>query len=276
MSSAPPPEPQRPEPDPTGAGPTAGPDANDVATPAAEATPDRSADAVGAGEAAADPGAPTGQGAAVGEPARTRVPVDTGEEPPVKPSRAALSIRDLLVAMGVIIVIAVLFTRSCSFSPAGPTVDPGSAPTVDAVARLQDAAPVTPFALHVPTLPAGWRSNSVDTGPIEGGGRAVRVGYLTDGGSYVRLVQSDASEENLVAAEAGGPQTATGTVDAAGLSWVVYRVGPRNEAMWVAALPSASPPSRLLLTGSATEADFRVLAQAAVDGRPLAVGRTPS
>ncbi|ODT97996.1 MAG: hypothetical protein ABS81_28915 [Pseudonocardia sp. SCN 72-86] len=182
----------------------------------------------------------------------------------------------MLVAMGVIIVIAALFTRSCSFSPGGPTVDPESIPVIDAVARLQDAAPVTPFALHVPTVPAGWKANSVDSGPIEGGGRAVRVGYITDGGSYVRLVQSDASEENLVAAEAGGPQTATGTVEAAGLTWVTYAVGPRKEAMWVALLPSADPPSRMLLTGSATEAEFRTLVQAAVDGRQLAVGRTPS
>lgn len=231
---------------------------------------------VAAGEGADGADQAGGQAGETSEPARTRVPVDTGSEPPVKPHRSVLSIRDMLVAMGVIIVIAVLFTRSCTFSPGGPTVEPESIPVVDAVARLQDAAPVTPFALRVPTVPESWKANSTDSGPIEGGGRAVRVGYITDGGSYVRLVQSDASEENLVAAEAGGPQTATGTVDAAGLTWVTYTVGPRKEAMWVALLSSANPPSRMLLTGSATEAEFRTLAQAAVDGRQLAVGRTPS
>lgn len=271
MSSAPPPEEPRSEQDHAGTAP----EERDTATPTSAAASSPDAADVPAGQVPAVADAP-GDRAAEGEPARTRVPVDTGSEPPVKPHRSVLSVRDLLLAMGVIIVIAVLFTRSCSFSPGGPTVEPGSAPTVDAVARLQDAAPFTPFALHVPTVPAGWKANSVDDGPVEGGGRAVRVGYLTDGGAYVRLVQSDASEENLVAAEAGGPQTATGTVDAAGLTWVAYRVGPRSEAMWVAALPGANPPSRLLLTGSATEADFRTLAQAAVDGRQLPVGRTPS
>ncbi|GEL24475.1 hypothetical protein PSU4_34290 [Pseudonocardia sulfidoxydans NBRC 16205] len=268
MSSAPPPDPQRPEPDRTDDGPAARPAADDAAASATGAAPEQSA----AGGGPAGPDA-AGNG---DEPERARRPLDTGSAPPAKPSRGALSVRDMLVAMGVIIVIAVLFTRSCSFSPGGPTVEPGSAPVVDAVARLQDAAPFTPFALHVPTVPAGWRANSADSGPVQGGGHAVRVGYLTDGGAYVRLVQSDATEEDLVATEAGGPQTATGTVDVAGLTWVTYRVGPRNEAMWVAPLPSADPPSRLLLTGSATEADFRTLAQAAVDGRPLPVGRTPS
>ncbi|MGD9990211.1 DUF4245 domain-containing protein [Pseudonocardia sp.] len=272
MSSAPPPDPQRPEPDRTGDGTDTHSAGDDAATSGTGTAPEQAAAGQEASAAAAGSGGTDVEGAQV----RARRPVDTGSAPPAKPSRGALSVRDMLVAMGVIIVVAVLFTRSCSFSPGGPTIDPGSAPVVDAAARLQDAAPFTPFALHVPNVPDSWRANSVDSGPVQGGGHAVRVGYLTDGGAYVRLVQSDASEEDLVAIEAGGPQTATGTVDTAGLTWVTYRVGPRSEAMWVAQLPSADPPSRLLLTGSGTDADFRTLAQAAVDGRQLPVGRTPS
>ena len=271
MSSAPPPEEPRSEQDRAGTEPAA----PDAAPAASGPSPLQGDGDVAAGEGA-EGAQPAGGNAAAGEPARTRVPVATGSQPPVTPHRSVLSVRDMLVAMGVIIVIAVLFTRSCSFSPGGPTVDPESVPVVDAVARLQDAAPVTPFALHVPTVPETWRANSVDSGPVDGGGRSVRVGYITGGGAYLRLVQSDASEENLVASEAGGPQTATGTVDSAGLTWVTYIVGPRKEAMWVAQLPSADPPSRLLLTGSATDADFRTLAQATVDGRQLPAGRTPS
>lgn len=199
-----------------------------------------------------------------------------GEPTPLpKPVRGLPKVREMALAIGVIVLIAVLFTRSCSFSPGGPTVTPGSAPTVDSVAQLHEAGLHTPFALHVPQLPPGWTANSADDGPVTGGGREVRVGYLTQGGSYLQLVQSDASEENLVASVAGGPQAATGTIDAAGLTWVVYRVPPRSEALWVAPL-QANPASLLLITGSASETDFRTLAEAAVDGTALPVGSAPS
>lgn len=231
-------------------------------------------DAHGSTAPAEDPG--HGSAAPAEDPGHgSEAPAEQPAQGPAKPARGLPRVREMLLAIGLIIVVSLLFTRSCSFSPGGPTVAPGSAPTVDSAAQLQEAALHTPFALHVPQLPPGWTANSADDGPVVGGGRAVTVGYLTEGGSYVRLVQSDATEENLVAAQAGGPQTATGTVDAAGLTWVVYRVGPRSEAMWVAQLPS-TPRSSLLLTGSAPEPDFRALAQAAVDGTVLPVGSAPS
>jgi hypothetical protein len=209
----------------------------------------------------------------VTEPAAPR-PAPLTDPPLEKPARSVLSVRDMLIAIGVLIVIAFFFARSCSFSPGGPTVTPESAPTIDSVAALHTAAPRTPFGLRVPALPAGWRANSSDESAVTGGGRAVRVGYLTATGNYVRLVQSDAAEEALVATENGGSLAASGSVEVAGLTWVVY-VRSNGEAIWVATEPGP-PQTLLLLTGSAAEPDFRTLAQAAVEGERLPAGRLPS
>ena len=237
--------------------PATGPD--DASESATQSSADGPADADAPSEGAAEEAAPR------------PLPAETPLE---KPARSVLSVRDMVVAIGVLIVIAVLFTRSCSFSPGGPSVSPDSAPTVDSVAALQAAAPRTPFALHVPALPAGWRANSSEESPIDGGGRAVRVGYLTAAGNYIGLVQSDAAEEALVATENGGPLAASGSVQAAGLTWVVYKRA-NGESIWVATEPG-QPQSLLLLTGSAAEPDFRTLAQAAVDGERLPAGTRPS
>ena len=50
-------------------------------------------------------------------------------------------------------------TRSCSFAPGGPTIDPAGAPVVDAPAALRELR--VPLPLRIPAVPAGWRSNSV-------------------------------------------------------------------------------------------------------------------
>ncbi|WP_051232274.1 DUF4245 domain-containing protein [Pseudonocardia asaccharolytica] len=183
--------------------------------------------------------------------------------------------RDMLGALAVLAAIALVFaatTQSCSFSPGGPSVSPDRGPVIDAPARLRAAAVHTPFSLRVPALPDGWRANSSDEGLVDGG-RAVRVGYLAPDGRYLRLVQSNAVEEALVAAEASGPQIGHGTVEAGGATWVVYG-NPGEEPFWVTTLPGP-PESRLLITGSGSEPEFRTLATAALRGERLAVGTPP-
>ncbi|GAA4560118.1 DUF4245 domain-containing protein [Pseudonocardia xishanensis] len=193
-------------------------------------------------------------------------------QPPSKPSRGSLRVRDMLGALVILLVIAVVGggVRSCSFSPGGPSVDPGAGPTVDAPARLAEFARVSTFPLRVPTLPEGWRANSTDRGPVEGGGAAVRVGYLSPAGHYLRLVQTDATEENLLVTEAGGPLAGTGVVQAAGLSWVVYRgATDQGEPFRVA---TSAEGVRLLVTGSGDEPEFRTLVEALVAGQLLPAG----
>jgi hypothetical protein len=168
-------------------------------------------------------------------------------------------------------------TRSCSFAPAGPTSDPAGIPVVDAPAALRELR--VPFPVRIPAVPPGWRSNSVaqdrvapdPTAPDQAErARAVRIGYLTPEGRYLRLLQSNATEPTLLAVETGAtPVVVRGPVDIAGQRWVVYDRGS-DEPVWIADVPTPDAGSlRMLITGSGSEEGMRTLAAAAVSGELL-------
>jgi hypothetical protein len=192
------------------------------------------------------------------------------QTPPPKPNRMSFRARDMLGALAVLLVIVAVAggTKSCSFSPGGPSSDVSQAPSVDAPAQLTEFAKASVFPLRVPAVPADWKANSTDRGPVQGGGAAVRVGYLTPQGRYLRLVQSDGTEENLVLTENGGPLGGTGVVQAAGLPWVTYQAAG-GEPFRVTTSPDGV---RWLVTGSGSDADFQTLAQAVASGQVLAPG----
>jgi hypothetical protein len=182
------------------------------------------------------------------------------------------SARDMVMSLAVLLLILgaiVWVTQGCQFSPNGPTVDPGSAPTVNATKELSGAARRVRFAVRNPALPADWRSNSATTSPVGTGNQAttaVRVGWITPGGNYVRLSQSDAARDALVVLEAGGgvrPQS-TGSVDISGATWTKHPA-KGTEVSWVTSLDGV----QVLITGSGTEDEFRTLATATQAARPI-------
>jgi hypothetical protein len=167
-----------------------------------------------------------------------------------------------LVVLALVVLAAGGVSRSCTFAPTGPTVDGSRLPTVDVAAELTRLAPGSTIPLRVPAVPEGWRANAVNRTSLPEGGRVVSTGFLTPDGRYLRLQQGDATEEAMLRAEAGGGAApAQGTVDVEGQQWVAY-TGERGEPIWITDLDGV----RLLVTGSASEADFRTLAVAAVRG----------
>ncbi|MBO0848294.1 MAG: DUF4245 domain-containing protein [Pseudonocardia sp.] len=178
--------------------------------------------------------------------------------------------RDMVISLLILLPLIGVFAllgRSCSFSPGGPTVNPAAMPRVDVHGPLVSAARELPFAVREPSLPAGWRANSVDRRPAPAGAGAVRVGWVTDGGRYLRLVQTastGADEGALVAAETGGPPRAAEPVDVAGTAWVGY-TGANGEQAWVRQADGA----RWLITGDGVEPEFRLLATAVAAAPPL-------
>lgn len=150
-------------------------------------------------------------------------------------------------------------SRACSFSPGGPDTSRATRPQVDPTAELVEAAAAVPFPVRVPRLPAGWQANSSAVHPVGGAGaQVVQVGWLTPSGAYLRLAQSSAPAEALVPAETGEQPAAIGVVPLNGVSWVIYPA-VRDERAWVADLGEV----RLLVTGSGSEQQFRILATAA-------------
>jgi Protein of unknown function (DUF4245) len=196
--------------------------------------------------------------------------VSSDPGPPAKPPRSALTVRDMLGALVVLVLVVLVaggISRSCTFAPTGPTVDASRLPVVDAPAELARLAPDSSFPLRVPAVPADWRANAVDRTSLPEGGRTVRIGYLTPDGRYLRLQQGDASEEAMLRAEAGAAGSGQGVVDVDGQRWVAY-TGERGEPIWITEV-AGEPAVRMLVTGSGSDADFRMLAAAAVRGEVL-------
>ena len=178
-------------------------------------------------------------------------------EPLEKPPRSAMTVRHMIAAVGVMLLVVLVLgflSSGASFTPGGPASEPSAARVVDAPAQLRGLAGSVPFAVRAPATPAGWRSNSVGT-DVVGDRKAVRVGYLTPSAGYLQLQQSDATEEALLTALGGRP--AQGAQDVAGTRWVVYGTRPA-EPVWIADVKGV----RLALTGSATDDEFRTLATA--------------
>jgi uncharacterized protein DUF4245 len=169
------------------------------------------------------------------------------------------------VAVLLVVVGAVVgFTRSCSFSPGGPTVAPPTK-TVDVTRGLAAAAASVDFPIRRPEAPAGWRANSSSTSPVgRGASVVVRVGWLTPA-RYVQLSQSGGAMVDVVIAETGRDDgESTGEVEVNGVRWTAYP-GRRAEQAWVTRLDRTT----VLITGTGTEDEFRALATAVQTASPL-------
>jgi Protein of unknown function (DUF4245) len=189
--------------------------------------------------------------------------------PARKPDRSSLTVRHMAAAVGVLVAIVVVLgfvSRGAGFAPGGPTVDGSRLPTIDAPAELGSRQASTPFPLRVPAVPVGWRANSVGVDPIGPDHRAVRVGYVTPGATFVQVQQTDAPEEAALAAASGSRVLAAqGSHDVAGQRWTVYGTRP-GEPVWIADTGSV----RWVVTGSGTDDEFRALAAALRAGPPAA------
>jgi hypothetical protein len=191
-------------------------------------------------------------------------------EPEAAPSgRAATRMRDLIGSLAVLLLVIVAivgFGRGCSFRPGGPSIDPNSAPSVDASRELGAAATRVDFPVRRPQLPAGWRANSASTSAVGSGASViVRVGWLTPLGGFAQLSQSAGDPADVVAAETGRDDAVAGAaVEVAGTRWTTYP-GRRAEQAWVSRLGGVTT----LITGSAGTDEFRVLAGAVQAAQPL-------
>lgn len=165
----------------------------------------------------------------------------------------------------------------CSFSPSGP--GKGPTPHYDAPAALQADADALHIPVRLPRLPDGWQPNSggregIDAGRIDPGtgqpARAVasRIGYLTPGGNYLSLTQSNADEPKLVETIHSGLVPA-GAQNVAGVTWVVYEGGEDVEPVWTTRLSSAAGPAQVAITGAGGTNEYRTLAEATQIQQPL-------
>lgn len=169
----------------------------------------------------------------------------------------------------------------CSFEPGG--VSRGPVPAYDAASALKADALTLGFPIRLPQLPAGWQANSGGRGGIADGrtdpatGQKMRavtsiVGFISPGGEYLSLTQSDADEAKLV----GSIHTSmypTGAVDVNGVRWITYSGDGGVEPIWTTRLDSPAGPAQVAITGAGSVDEFRVLAAATQTQAPLPAHR---
>jgi hypothetical protein len=188
--------------------------------------------------------------------------------------------RDMFWSMAPLVLACIVLAGMvgmCSFQMRGP--QPGAVPYYDAPAALKADAEVLGFPIRMPVLPQGWQPNSGDRNGIEAGrtdpatGQKVRakvstVGYLTASGKYLSLTQSNADEDRLVSF-IHADVAPEGTEDVAGVRWIVYQGGERDEPVWTTRLAGAGGGTQVALTGAAGTDEFRTLATATQAATPL-------
>ncbi len=172
--------------------------------------------------------------------------------------RRSLTMKDMWGAVAVLVVALVVVLGLMGSISFGNDRDGGETPTADVVGGFQRSAAALQLPLAVPEgLPTEWQPNSFyQVDPATAGGTAARIGggWLT-GSGFITLVQSTSAADVLTADLFQGSRTSTAVVQAGGAAWSSYPAA-RDEVAWV----RSAGPVTLLITGSASEDDFRVLA----------------
>ncbi len=175
--------------------------------------------------------------------------------------RRNLTVRDMTVAVGILVVSLIAVVGAMGGISLGSDTDSGAAPTADVVGGFERAGAALKLPIVVPTgLPSTWQPSSfTQVDPVTAGGTrtVVRGGWLTGDGKFVTLIQSPESPVVLVSNEVGQGLASTASVAAGGATWTVFP-GQRTESVWVRSEAGVA----LLITGSAGEDDFRILAAA--------------
>jgi hypothetical protein len=208
--------------------------------------------------------------------------VTSEPEPSAKPAKPRLlqDGRDMFWSIAPLVVACVVLAGvvgMCSFSPGG--IQRGPVPPYDAAGALKADAQTLGFPVRLPRLPQGWQANSGGRGGIADGrtdpatGNRLRavtsiVGYISPGGEYLSLTQSNADEEKLVGA-IHPSMVPSGAVDVIGTRWVTYQGDGNVEPVWTTRLNSAAGPSQVGITGAGNTDDFRTLAAATQTQPPL-------
>ncbi len=211
--------------------------------------------------------------------------VTSQPEPSAKPAKPRLlqDGRDMFWSIAPLVVACIVLAGvvgMCSFSPSGTSRGP--VPVYDAASALKADALTLGFPVRLPRLPAGWQANSGGRGGIADGradpsGNRLRavtsiVGYLSPGGQYLSLTQSNADEDKLVGA-IHPSMYPSGAVDVNGIRWVTYQGDAGVEPVWTTRLDSPAGPAQIGITGAGNTDEFRTLAAATQSQPPLPAQR---
>jgi hypothetical protein len=212
--------------------------------------------------------------------------VTSQPEPSAKPAkpRVLQDGRDMFWSIAPLVVACIVLAGvvgMCSFAPTG--INRGPVPAYNAASALKADALTLGFPIRLPQLPQGWQANSGGRGGIADGrtdpstGNRLRavtsiVGYISPGGEYLSLTQSNADEDKLVGA-IHPSMYPSGIVDVNGTRWVTYQGDGDVEPVWTTRLNSPAGPAQVGITGAGNTDEFRTLAAATQTQPPLPAHR---
>lgn len=180
--------------------------------------------------------------------------------------------RDMTINVVVIVVLMLLsvgFTGMCSFNPGRP--ENGPVQEVDGKTFMGLEARAAGFPVRFPDMPEGWVNNSARRAVI-GDKPAPVVGWVTPGEGYLQLTQTGADVAKAVKQVDEHPRELTRTENVAGREAAVYTSRERDvRDLWVVDLGDA----RLLITGAATDGEYKELVEKLVETPPIDVTPTP-
>ncbi|MGH3735122.1 MAG: DUF4245 domain-containing protein [Micromonosporaceae bacterium] len=157
--------------------------------------------------------------------------------------------RDLLWSLAVLLVpiaLVLLFFQFIGGDREVTVVDPDPAIAEARAAGLEVASP------H--DLPDGWKPTSAVT-RVSGSTVTLRIGYVSPGGGFVQLVESNADPEGLLRTELDGGRRPDGTVRIGGRDWQTY---PGRESERAVVL--TEPRRTVIVLGQAPDEELRALA----------------
>ncbi len=173
--------------------------------------------------------------------------------------RSNQTLINLVLALAASLAI-VLFLVAVVVRPDGAALSP-----VDYRAIAAQSQSTASSRLAVPDLPKGWTANlaSLDTG--SDGIEVWSIGFITPGKQYIGFVQGLSANDSWVSDQVEHAKP-TSTRSVAGLDWSVYnRRGADDPGNYAYSMTTVSGSDSLVLHGTASTAEFRVLAQAIVD-----------
>ena len=152
--------------------------------------------------------------------------------PPPKATRSDATVRNLAIALGILVVPLVAFVAL--FQPKA-----SDAPTVDPARVYDTARAEKAFRVREPQGLSGWRPTVAAYNPADGGRFTIRVSYSTPDDRYLQLVQSNAPADTLVTGiiDRGTPQ---GVEQIEGESWTRYTAREGRENVFVLLEPDVT------------------------------------
>jgi hypothetical protein len=194
----------------------------------------------------------------VAELGRPETPAETAERKAAASARRRANqtafnlVIALLASLAVVAVIVLVVVR-----PQTVERDP-----VDYAAVAVDAQRQVDAPLAVPRLPEGWSANRAEFERVGDGISNWEIGFLTPSGEYIGFVQGVGADDRWVSDETAEAQ-ATDLIEIDGTGWNVYdRRDVPDPGNLAYILVGTFDPSVVVLGGTASDEEFRVLAEA--------------